>query len=282
MTEHCPAVTCLCPTYGRFGRLREAVACFLLQDYPRKHLVILNDAPSPIVEPDEALPDNITLVNAEPRFHTLGHKRQTLLELAQTPLAAHWDDDDLYMPWHLSQCAEALRHRREPLMVRPRGAWWALGCGASFLVRGPCHNVFEGQVVFSRVDALAMGGYPPKVSGQAKALIEAFQQAGDFREFDPWPFISYVYRWGDGIRHVSTGGDNPQTHAAFGAENTDYGGGESLIPPGIPPYAWARAAVAPLFARLLEGLKTHVNRANKRLSTSDYEAIERRLKEVLR
>ena len=47
-----PWVTCLCPTYGRFERLREALACFLAQDYPNRRLIILNDAPHRLTKPD--------------------------------------------------------------------------------------------------------------------------------------------------------------------------------------------------------------------------------------
>ena len=32
--EHTPAVSCICPTYGRTELLEEAMHCFLLQDYP--------------------------------------------------------------------------------------------------------------------------------------------------------------------------------------------------------------------------------------------------------
>ena len=47
----CPLVAALCPTYGRFSRLRESLACFLAQDYPNKQLIILNDADVQIGDP---------------------------------------------------------------------------------------------------------------------------------------------------------------------------------------------------------------------------------------
>lgn len=39
-----PLVTCVCPTYKRPQLLQNALACFLAQEYERKHLVILDDA----------------------------------------------------------------------------------------------------------------------------------------------------------------------------------------------------------------------------------------------
>ena len=49
MSEKKPLVSCLTATAGRFSVLREAVACFLAQDYPEKELVILNNHPTPLV-----------------------------------------------------------------------------------------------------------------------------------------------------------------------------------------------------------------------------------------
>jgi len=285
-----PGVTCLCPTYGRLERLRDAVACFLLQDYPNRWLLILNDAPVPIsFRPPLA---GVAVVNAAPRYETLGHKRQALLWAAQTPLAAHWDDDDLYLPWHLSHCAAALsgdtggpRAKADqtsdkgpqplapslPQMVKPRGAWWAVGPGAQFHVKGPCHNNFEGQLVFDCEAARELGGYPPTVSGQALALMSKFQKAEIFHRFDPFPFVSYVYRWGDGVWHISGGGDNERNHASFARRSTDFGDGEPLIPKGHDPLEWAAARLEPLFDRLLEGV-------HQCISTDVYPLFETRLK----
>jgi len=331
-----PCVTCLCPTYGRFSRLRQAVACFLLQDYPNKSLLILNDAEHQIQltsrmglgreqhlldasYPPKAAPWEIKLLNAPSRFHNLGGKRQTLLEFGETPLVAHWDDDDIYLPWHLTHCVRAMtsfiatnqrrgrayvKHPRptEAKMVKPRGAWWAVGPDDGFQVRGPCHNVFEGQILFQRETALEFGGYSPRVSGQARVLMRAFQKRRFFYRFDPWPFISYVYRWGDGLHHISGGGDNQRSHDSFARKNTDFGlsacgnaqagNGETLIPEEImggtasdasyPIMDWARETVRPLFIRLLDGIHELTKREEKPVSKADYEAIKARLKDYIK
>ena len=301
MTEK-PYITCLCPTYGRFEQLRDAVACFLLQDYLFRHLLILNDAPHKITLTKKHTSVSIAgvgigVLNVSARYPHLGAKRQFLLQQAGTPLVAHWDDDDWYLPWHLSHCVSALLDKGfQPLahaMVKPRGAWWAVGPRDSFEVKGPKHNVFEGQLVFDRQAALDLGGYPPKVSGQAKALMDKFIKARRrqgvstpcastdrqgvstpcpcFYRFDPYPFISYVYRWGDGLCHISGGGDNEKSHKDFAARNTDFGDGQPLIPGGQHPREWARARMAPLFDRLLDGIR-------KLASQGDYERVEARLR----
>jgi len=243
-----PEVTCLCPTYGRFERLREALACFLAQDYPNKHLLILNDAPEPIRHsppaPGDAVAESVPsvlydlslpveIINAPP-LETLGHKRQALLEAAQTPLVAHWDDDDLYLPHHLTRAVAALLARPGATCAKGRGAWFMVGTE----VRGIRHNVFEGQMVFSRARALELGGYPPRHSGQAKALLGKFHKAGELVKIGDWADgpPSYVYRWDQGVGHISALGNRPESLAMFQARNTDFGDGGPLTPADLTPY----------------------------------------------
>ena len=196
-----PAVTCLCPTYGRPERLRDAVACFLWQDYPGgSRLLILNDAPAPL---SVAAP-RITVHNSRLRYPTLGHKRQALLEMASTPLVAHWDDDNVYLPWHLTSVVSALLGHPGARCAKPGAAWYGWGLPGRWELRGVRRNNFEGQMVFDRERALELGGYPPLDSGQALALLNAFRRAGELHTWDPPPHeLSYIYRWGDGLRHVS-------------------------------------------------------------------------------
>ena len=200
-----PSVTCLCPTYRRPECLRDAVRCFLRQDYANRHLLILNDAPEPVDAAALGLPREMgRVVNAPERYPTLGHKRQALLEMAETPLVAHWDDDDLVLPWHLSMSVSAWQAPPQATCVRSNLAWFGLGPRGAWRLRGPCRNVWEGLMVFERERALSLGGYALLDSGQAKVLLEAFARTGELHTWDPRLCdISYIYRWADGHRHVS-------------------------------------------------------------------------------
>ncbi len=331
-----PSVTCLCPTYGRFERLRDAVACFLLQDYPgARRLLILNDATAPIrlasarnseLHPPyggQAQNRRVDVFNAPARFATLGHKRQALLDAAQTPLVAHWDDDDIYLPWHLTMLVCALLGRPwppaerfelarrtagevwsfesaqpetqdpepetftrrslgeggpnpEPACVKPRAAWWGVGVRECFEVRGPCHNVFEGQMLFDRERALELGGYPPQVSGQARALLGKFRNAGELHTWNPADRdISYVYRWADGLHHISGSGDNRASHDGFGEKNRDFGAGEPLIPSG-PACAglWARARLAGQFRNICAAVAGRLSKCSEDEQGSGHHACQ--------
>ena len=288
-----PAITSLCPTYGRFERLRDAVACFLLQDYPgEKHLLILNDAPEPVLSRARGA---VHVINAAECWPTLGHKRQALLDLAWTPLVAHWDDDDLYLPWHLKDAVSALRadhvaqapppeagrdHSqglsracRRATCAKSRCGWWALGRSECWELQGGVHhNTFEGQMVFDRERALALGGYPPKMSGQAADLLTKFRDEGELAQYRPADRdVSYVYRWADGLGHVSgCSGKGQARQAEFLRRNKDFGLGrdgkqQPLIPSGNP-ILWARARMAGQFRILSEQLRT-------RLSADDWTHI---------
>jgi hypothetical protein len=295
VTETCllPAVCCLCPTYGRFERLRDAVACFLLQEYPgTKTLLVLNDAQQNImVIAGHISGHGIRVANTLPRFPNLGAKRQWLLEAAHTPLVAHWDDDDLYLPWHLSMVVGTLVTRQAaavagprptpqasrltpPFCVKPGAAWWVHGPREGpFDVRGIHHNIFEGQMVFERERALALGGYPPLDSGQAKALLDAFHKAGELHTWNPNAYqTSYVYRWGDGADHVS---GRPQATTAAGGgpgRDQDWGEGQPIVPEfdasgarvGNDAATWARARLHGPFRALAAGAAKWLNPADHR------------------
>ena len=281
-----PWVSCLCPTYGRFEALRDALACFLLQDYPNKHLIILNDAPVEIPNSNALTHLGVIVVNNESRIRSLGAKRQRLLEIAEEPIVAHWDDDDLYLPWHLTHCVEALRADPIARMVKPRGAWYVLGRrDGDLTVRGIHHNVFEGAFVFDRRQALRYG-YPPTDSGQAAALGRAFTDDGLFHRFDPYPFVSYVYRWADGLGHVSAA----KTGEKFAAQNRDFGDpvGEGLLPHrhlaiGNWQCFMARQAMARQWAtqRLSHYFDALDQGASEALTVGEYGAFNARLRACL-
>jgi hypothetical protein len=99
------------------------------------------------------------------------------------------------------------------------------------VVRGIRHNIFDAQMLFERQRALELGGYAPLASGQAKALLDRFAEAGELHTWEPpEDEVSYVCRWGDGVRHISAGGNAPGSTEAFAAHNRDFGAGQPLAP----------------------------------------------------
>jgi glycosyltransferase involved in cell wall biosynthesis len=95
-----PLVSCVMLVHDRPRLVPQAVAYFERQDYARRELVVVDDAPEPV---DHLLPDDprIRHVRLTTR-HTVGAKRNAGCEAALGELVAHWDDDDWAAPWRLT------------------------------------------------------------------------------------------------------------------------------------------------------------------------------------
>ncbi len=228
-----PAITCLCPTYGRFQLLRRALACFLAQTYPNKHLVILNDAPAPLslargaahgsAYSSEWVVLGLRIVNVEPgSTANLGEKRQWLLELAHTPLVALWDDDDVYLPWHLDDCVDALALGIGCTKVRSA---WVLNEGH---ITGRYSMGNDASMAFWRDRALELGGYPPRQRGQNIGLLRKFEAAGDYRPLSQGKLLSFV-------RDGKPGAEGHNLAGNFHEMNQDFGDGQPLTPVDLQP-----------------------------------------------
>jgi glycosyltransferase involved in cell wall biosynthesis len=105
-----PLVSCIMPTYNRPGFVREAVRCFLRQDYPNLELVIVDDGTDPVahVLPDDPRLRQIRLSEKK----NVGAKRNIACASARGEFIVHWDDDDWYPPDRISRQMAALRADR--------------------------------------------------------------------------------------------------------------------------------------------------------------------------
>ena len=102
-----------------------------------------------------------------------------------------WDDDDIYLPWHMTAAAAALKDADYtiPTVIytdkRDR------------LERKANQYLFHGAWAFRREAFERVGGYPWIQSGQDQGLLRRFK-ATQLRRADPIqqdPRPSYVYRW---------------------------------------------------------------------------------------
>jgi glycosyltransferase involved in cell wall biosynthesis len=91
-------ITCLCPTIrSRRDWLGQAVACFLLQDFADREMLIVADDDCDL---PRLLP-GIRSMRVRPGL-SIGEKRNIGCAAATGDLIAHWDDDDYYGPGRLS------------------------------------------------------------------------------------------------------------------------------------------------------------------------------------
>jgi glycosyltransferase involved in cell wall biosynthesis len=207
----------ICCTYKRPGPLAEAVESFLRQDHPAdlREMIVLDDAGQ--YAPDAlAGAAGVRLVTLPHRFRTLGEKRNASAALVSADVDAYcvWDDDDIYLPWHMSAAAAALAEADYtiPTVIytdrRTR------------LERKDNQYLFHGAWAFRREAFEQVGGYPFIQSGQDQGLLRRFK-AARLRRADPIqhnPRPSYIYRWHTAhAHHISAMG--PDGYARLGDQS---------------------------------------------------------------
>jgi len=189
-------VACICCTYKRPEFLAEAIESYLRQDYPKRELIVLDDAGQYGPDALEHYHNRgVRLVVSHRRFRTVGEKRNATAALAAPDADVYcvWDDDDIYLPHHVSECVESIRaghdyaipsrilfqKRSRPMFAKSNSA------------------LFHGSWAFTRSAFAAVNGYPWIQSGQDQGLRKRFEQA-KMRKGDPLQDgapPSYIYRW---------------------------------------------------------------------------------------
>lgn len=98
-------ILCICPTYGRPKLVQNALACFLDQSHPDKFLVIVDDAG----QIAEQRGENWAVLSQSERSPNLPLKyAAAAAAFPGFDAVSIWDDDDIYLPWHLEAANAAL------------------------------------------------------------------------------------------------------------------------------------------------------------------------------
>jgi hypothetical protein len=224
-----PLVSCLCVTHGRYRHLQMAVACFLEQDYEAKELLILNHHRVPLVidQPD------VHVFNF-PNEDTFGTNLNDLLASARGEYIRTWDDDDLYLPWAISQGIAYIGNR---FAWKPLRSWWYDGQKNTLTLES---NNFEPSVTWRR-DFVAPIGYD-RGHHECSLLHEAATQVGGIPSVDMGYMASFLSSWGTGVFHLSGSlgnGQTPEQRAEnWRLANQDHGRGKPLEP--VRASAWWR------------------------------------------
>lgn len=226
-------VSCVCCTYGRFALLKRSIACWLNQDYDDAELIIFNTAKEPLFLGQLLRGRGIRLINQTCDtknglpYASLGMVRHDAAEHVTGEAYVCWDDDDLYLPWHLSQGVANLR-------LCGRGAWmpaqsYFTDDGGQTFRRA--RNAFEASVLV-RTDYLFRYGFDTSKSGAEHLSWRIAMVAdGQLSENDEvTPFESYAYVWGEAGHKISSEIDRPDNFERHQAHSTDFGSGAELFP----------------------------------------------------
>jgi len=227
-----PKVTCLCATRGRYQLLRSSVSYFLLQDYPNKELIIFNNHAVDI-ELSDFLKNqgNIHLINAG-EFSSIADVYNTAFSYVDSfgentsEFIAIWDDDDIYLPWHLSTAVKWLSENPTYQYCGPREQLAIDSDNEHYPKLIVWRNFCEGRILV-RKSHLDLYGFGPHSEGDNPSYPHlAWWYSGSLLQY-PWQDNSFVYFWRDQSRiqkytHLQNGPNKEK--------NTDSGEGEPLQP----------------------------------------------------
>ena len=174
------------------------IACFEAQDHQNAKLLVLDDLGQ--IEPQSG--NRWEVVSTAARFPSLPAKYNAMLEYyvergEDYGAVAVWDDDDIYLPWHLSAIAAALADgapSAKPSVVwsgyRPPGAQ---GDGPW---RENATGRFHGSLAISRHRLESLGGWiQTRRADFDQQQIAACLPAVDTLKCSPNGIPSYVFRW---------------------------------------------------------------------------------------
>jgi hypothetical protein len=173
----------------------EALACFLQQSaVAQATLLIYNQHPVPLRFDHP----RVRIINETLPACSLRYIRQRMHELAD-PSAEFiywWDDDDLYLPWHLADC---LKYIDEHVAWKPASSWMP-GGNVKFSRRA--NGYFEGAWIF-RADYLKSAPLHTHPTYTDHPVIQQIQEAKLLATTELAGRTSYIYRWDIGTEHVS-------------------------------------------------------------------------------
>lgn len=187
-------VLCLMPTYGRTSELlANALACFEWQDYDRSRLRLT-------VFDDEGFLDRQTspmgwnVSTMVERRRNLGRKYNEMVAGDNWADAfCVWDDDDIYLPWHVSSVVAALTSSP---WAHPVNVW------STYTGRPELENAagrFHGSLAVRKSCASWVDTLSADFDQQMLAKL-AMTNGGPGRPDRDAP-PSYVFRWADTGSH---------------------------------------------------------------------------------
>jgi len=195
-------------TYGRTWLLAEAIEAYIRQDYlGPSELIVVNDFTDMTITVDcEQYGDRIKIINLPKRMPSLNDKFDLGVEVAQYPLIAMWDDDDICLPHRLSQSVDAWQQLGEPGYISLSHHYnYSQGRQPQIVARG-----VHGSDMFTRDTYVALDGSQGSGHNDQNFVTKA-KEDGIFAIFDNSSAPCYVYRWGGITGHQSCYGGSVES-----------------------------------------------------------------------
>lgn len=179
-------------TYGRYAQVCDGLACFLQQTaIENATMLIYNQHPVPLSFDHP----RVRVINETGPARPLRYIRQRMFDLADpaADLIHPWDDDDLYLPWHLQDCLERIG---DAAAWKPARCWYSFSKSDFDLI----HELFEGSWIF-RASHVAAARLNTHTNAIDHPIYAQTVEAGQVAVTDLGGRASYIYRWHPGWTH---------------------------------------------------------------------------------
>jgi hypothetical protein len=172
----------------------------------------------------------VRVINETGPAQPLRYIRQRMFDLADpvADLLHLWDDDDLYLPWHLQDCLERIG---DAAAWKPARSWYSHTTADFDLV----YEMFEGSWVF-RATSVATARLDTHPNALDHPIYKQTTEAGQVAVTDLGGRSSYIYRWHPGWTHLAVFGGSHLPHlqeqnmARLQSDNVDVRADGRLIP----------------------------------------------------
>lgn len=175
-------------TYGRVELLQEALHSFLLQEDQDSELIIVNDYPLQKLRFDHP---RVKIFNLDKIFQTIGEKENYAIERCSGEIIAVFDDDDIAMPWHLSNIKKYWKEDTNVLQ-------WGNGVYYNHPNITKLCYIGNSGLVYSKKAWEKIGKSPIMNAGGDTVLytkLRALGEEGYVCAFPPNEEVSWWYRW---------------------------------------------------------------------------------------
>lgn len=198
-----PLISCKMITHGRVEFLEESLHSFLIQDYlGEKELIIVNDYPLQKLVFNHP---QVKIYNLDKTFETIGEKENFATQLCNGEIICQWDDDDIAMPWHLTNVSKYFIPGSDLLH-------WQKGVYFNNSEITAITSLGNSGIVFSKKIWNHIGGHPIENAGYDMTFVMNIKSnSTNIVLASPSDNeVSWFYMWGGRGYHMSgMGTDTP-------------------------------------------------------------------------
>jgi hypothetical protein len=231
-------VLAICATKGRHRHVEKLVRFFLNQDYVNPHtLLIYNNSSIEQTLANIDLPEHkkIILINnyidsltGKP-YKSLGGVYNDAIKMApEADLVCHWDDDDAYMPNHITKGVEGYIKGKKKA-YKPERSFYFSQDGLSLE-----NNVLEPSI-FVEYNHVKEYGYKLTNSNSHYTWLLPLIDTNEIF-VDPEGEATFIYDWSGLMPAFKTSGDTDSVNNFNNYENYSTDHGDQIITPGPVDY----------------------------------------------